>query len=392
MGLNSKSAILMEASTGQVMYELNADQPMPPASMAKMMTEYLVLDSVTNKKINWTDSVPISEYSAYLSNNKQLSGIPKAKGDQYTAQDLFYAVTIYSDNGAAVALAEQIAGSEEKFTQMMNETAVKMGLSKEAHFINTSGLDRSDLKQYAPTSIDGETIFTARDSALIAYHLIKEHSEILQYSSIVSKKFRSTDANPMINYDWMLSGNKDNPNFKKYVYDGLDGLKTGHTDRAGYCFTGTAERNGLRLISVVMNANSRESSFLDTRKVLDYGYTNFEKKEVVAAGTEVESLKTVPFKKGVNTQLTPVTKEGLTLLVKKGAADSEFVKKAEANSELVAPITKGQEVGTMTVTYNNKSYPVKLVSSTDEVKGSWIRLLFRAIGSFFSDMLNKNQK
>nr|WP_275984071.1 D-alanyl-D-alanine carboxypeptidase family protein [Paenibacillus hamazuiensis] len=392
LGLSAKSSILMEASTGQVLYENNADQPMPPASMAKLMTEYLILESISTKKISWTDKVPIGEYAAYLSNNKQLSGIPKANGDEYTAQDLFYAVTIYSDNGAAVALAEHIVGSEEKFVQMMNETAVKMGLSKDAHFINTSGLDRVDLKQYAPASIEGETIFTARDAALIAYNLLKDHPEILQYSSIPSKKFRPTDANPMINYDWMLTGNKDNVNFKKYVYEGVDGLKTGHTDKAGYCFTGTAERNGTRLISVVMNAKTRESSFLDTKKIFDYGFTNFEKKEIVKAGVEVDELKKVSFKKGVNTELTPVTAEGLTLLVKKGTPDTEFVKKAEAKTDLVAPITKGQEVGTLTVTYKDKPFNVKLVAANEEEQGSWFRLFFRAIGNFFGDMFSKVKK
>jgi D-alanyl-D-alanine carboxypeptidase (penicillin-binding protein 5/6) len=392
LNLNAKSAILMEASTGQVLYEQNENEPLPPASMAKMMTEYLVLDSIANKKIGWNDMVPISEYSAYLSNNKALSGIPKAVGDQYSVQDLFYAVTIYSDNGAAVALAEHIAGSEEKFSQMMNETAAKMGLSKDAHFIDTSGLDRVDLGKYAPASIPGETIFTARDAALIAYHLLKDHPDILKFSSIVSKKFRPTDANPMINYDWMLEGNKDNVNFRKFVYQGLDGLKTGHTDKAGYCFTGTAQRNDTRLISVVMNDNSRENSFLDTKKLLDYGFTNFEKKEIVKAGSPVESLPAVPLKKGVHTEITPVTGEGLTLFVKKGTPDSAFTKTAQGKPDLVAPIKKGQEIGTMTVTYENKPYTVKLVAANDEPKGSWIRLLFRAIGNFFVDIFGSIKK
>ncbi|KIL38167.1 peptidase M15 [Gordoniibacillus kamchatkensis] len=392
LGLNSKSAILMEASTGQVLYEQNSDQPMSPASMAKMMTEYLILQSIDDKKINWTDMVPISEYSAVLSNNKALSGIPKAQGDQYSVQDLFYAVTIYSDNGAAVALAERISGSEEKFVQLMNDTAQKFGLSKDAHFIDTSGLDRVDLGKYAPQSIPGETIFTARDAALIAYHLLKDHPKILEYSSIPAKKFRPTDANPMINYDWMLEGNSNNQNFKKYVYPGVDGLKTGHTDKAGYCFTGTSQRNGTRLISVVMNASTRENSFLDTKKMFDYGFTNFEKKEIVKAGTPVDQLKAVPIKKGVNNEVAPLTGEGLTLFVKKDTPDSAFAKTAQGDANLVAPIKKGQQIGTLTVTYNNKPYTIKLVAANDEEKASWIRLLFRAIGNFFGDLFGNIKK
>jgi D-alanyl-D-alanine carboxypeptidase (penicillin-binding protein 5/6) len=392
LGLNSKTAILMEASTGQVFYDQNADQPLPPASMAKMMTEYLILDSVANKKLSWDDIIPISDYSAMLSNNKELSGIPKAKGDQYKAEDLFYAVTIYSDNGAAVALAERIAGSEENFVKIMNETAQKFGLSKDAHFIDTSGLDRVDLGKYAPQSIEGETIFTARDAATIAYHLLNDHPEITKYSSIVAKKFRTTDANPMINYDWMLEGNSNNTNFKKYVYPGLDGLKTGHTDKAGYCFTGTAVKNGVRLISVVMNASSRPDSFFDTQKLMDYGFTNFEKKEIVKAGDPIDSLKSIPVKKGVTQAVTPITGAGLTLFVKKGTPDSAFVKTAQGNPNLVAPVKKGQEIGKMTVTYDNKTYPIKLVAADDENKASWIRLLFRAIGNLFSDIFGGIKK
>ncbi|CAG7652398.1 D-alanyl-D-alanine carboxypeptidase DacA [Paenibacillus solanacearum] len=388
LGITAKAAILMEAATGQVLYAQNEDVPMPPASMAKMMTEYLVFESIVNKKISWTDTVQISEYSAFLSNNKALSGIPKAMGDTYSVEDLFYAVTIYSDNGAAVALAEKISGTEEKFVQLMNETAVRLGLSKDAYFIGTSGLDRVDLGKYAPSSLPGETIFTARDAALIAYHLLKDYPDIVKYSSIVSKKFRPTDANPMINYDWMLEGNKDNINFKKYVYQGLDGLKTGHTDKAGYCFTGTAVRNDTRLISVVMNSSTRDNSFYDTKKILDYGFSNFEKKEVVQAGATVDALPAVPIKKGVNTQAAAVTGEGLSLLVKKGTPDSAFVKTAQAKPDLVAPVKKGDEVGTLTVTYDNKPYTVKMVAANDEEKGSWFRLFFRAIKNFFVDMIS----
>jgi len=392
LGLTAKSAILMEASTGQVLYAQNENAPMQPASMTKMMTEYIVLDSIANKKLDWNETLTISEYSAFLSNNKALSGIPKAQGDQYSVQDLFNAVTIYSDNGAAVALAEKISGSEEKFAQLMNETAAKLGLSKDAYFINTSGLDRVDLGKYAPASLPGETIFTAKDAALIAYHLIKDYPDILKFSSIPSKKFRQTDANPMINYNWMLEGNKDNVNFKKYVYQGLDGLKTGHTDKAGYCFTGTAIRNDTRLISVVMNSSSRDNSFFDTKKLMDFGYTNFEKKEVVKAGSPVESLPTVPIKKGTNTEVGVVTGEGLSLLVKKGTPDTAFTKTAEGKTDLIAPITKGQEVGTMTVTFENKPYTIKLVAATDEEKGGWFRLFFRAIKNFFVDMVSGSKK
>jgi D-alanyl-D-alanine carboxypeptidase (penicillin-binding protein 5/6) len=274
---------------------------------------------------------------------------------------------------------------------MMNDTAVKLGLSKGAHFINTSGLDRVDLGKYAPASIPGETTFSARDAALIAYHLINEHKEILEFTKIPAKKFRETDKNPMINWDWMLEGNANNVNFKKFVYPGLDGLKTGHTDNAGYCFTGTAEQNGMRLISVVMGIkSSRDNSFLETKKLLDYGFTNFELKQVIPAKSEVAELKEVPVRKGVKTKVPVVTEKAISFMVKKGTTDEAFKREAQANEEsrIVAPLKQGDPVGTYTVTYNNVTQKVNLVAKEEMKKGSWIRLFFRAVKNFFADLFS----
>src|SRR5690606_29373238 len=135
-----------------------------------------------------------------------------------------------------------------------------------------------DLGKYQPKNTTGETMMTARDAAILAYHIVNEHKEVLEFSSIPSKKFREKDKDPMINWNWMLEGNKDVQNFKKYVYPGLDGLKTGHTDEAGYCFTGTAVKDGMRLITVIMGSSSMEQRFNETRKLLDYGFNNFEMK------------------------------------------------------------------------------------------------------------------
>lgn len=381
------SAILMDAATGQVLYDQNGDDPLAPASMTKMMTEYLVMASLKSGKIKLEDPVVISEYSAFLTKGGGNSGIAKAVGEKFTVKDMVNATAVYSDNGAAVALAELIAGSEENFAQMMNETAKKIGLSDSAHFINTSGLDRVDLGKYAPTSIQGETIFSAKDAALIAYHLVKDYPEILEYSKIPSLKLRPTDDKPMINWDYMLEGNSSITNFKKYAYQGLDGLKTGHTDKAGYCFTGTAQRNGVRLISVVMNAKDRDSSFMETRHLLDYGFTNFEQKTFLTQGSTIEEMPKVKIHKGVKTSVTAVTETPFTLLVKKGEQGT-LTKQAAAidESKLVAPIKKGQVVGKATLTYNEKNYEVNLVAQEDVNKGSWIRLFFRSIKDFFVDL------
>ncbi|MDF2961305.1 MAG: peptidase [Paenibacillus sp.] len=388
--LEVKSAILIEASTGQVLYANNADAALPPASMAKMMTEYLVVEAVKNGKIKWEDMVTTSQYAADVIG----SGGLLAFKEQATVRDMFSAMSIYSANDASVALAEFIGGTEENFAKMMNEKAKQMGLSDQAHFINATGLSRADLGKYAPKELQGETLLSAKDAALIAYHIIKDHKEILETTKIPSKKFREKDKAPMINWNWMLEANKDNVNFKKYAYPGLDGLKTGSTDDAGYCFTGTAERNGFRLISVVMGTPTEPKRFEETRKVLDYGFNNFEMKQVLTAKAEIDSLKVVNIKKGVATQVPVVTQTGITFVAKKGATPEQFVITAAPaeESKLVAPVAKGDVLGTVKVTYEGTEKTANLIANEDVEKGSWFRLFFRAIGNFFVDMISGAKK
>jgi D-alanyl-D-alanine carboxypeptidase (penicillin-binding protein 5/6) len=390
--LELKAAILIDADSGEVLYEKNADEPLPPASMAKMMTEYLVLENLASGKIKLDDNVTTSKYAASVGG----SGGLLAEGDQHTVKEMFAGMSINSANDSTVALAERIGGSEEDFAKMMNDKAKELGLSSNAHFINATGLDRADLGANAPKSIEGETIFTARDASILAQRLLKDHKEILSYTKIPSQKFREKDKAPMINWNWMLEGNKDNIYFKKYAYTGLDGLKTGHTDLAGYCFTGTAVRNGMRLISVVMGAGmgspasqvNEGKRFIETRKLMDYGFTNFEVKQVISPKTTIASLPLIKVKKGVATEVAVVTQSALSLVVKKGTKPDEIKQEAvpyEA-SKLVAPIKQGDPLGTLTVTYNNKKHEVKLVATEDVKKGSWIRLFFRAIKDFFGNL------
>lgn len=384
--LDAKSAILMDAASGQILYEFNSDAALPPASMSKMMTEYLVMESVRSGKHKLDDMVSTSQYAADVIG----SGDLLAFKEQVSLRDMFSAMSIYSANDASVALAEFISGStEEDFAKMMNAKAKQFGLSDQAHFINATGLSRADLGKYAPKELQGETMLTAKDAAIIAYNLIKDYPEILETTKIPSKKFREKDKTPMINWNWMLEGNKDNTNFKKYAYPGLDGLKTGSTDDAGYCFTGTAVRNGVRLISVVMGTPKEPKRFEETRKVLDYGFNNFEKKQVLAANSEIDSLKVVNIKKGIELQVDLATQEEVSLVAKKGATPEEFKITAAAvdESKLIAPITKGDVLGTVKVNYQGYEKTTNLIATADVVQASWFRLMFRAIGSFFSDML-----
>ncbi|MDF2814101.1 MAG: peptidase [Paenibacillus sp.] len=382
--LDGKAAIVMEASTGQVLYDFNADELLPPASMSKMMTEYIVMETIKAGKIKWDDVVTTSRYAADVIG----SGNLLAFQEKSTVKDLFGAMSIYSGNDATVALAEFVAGTEENFVKMMNDTAKKLGFNPKSQFINSTGLSRADLGKYQPTNTTGETMITARDAATLAYHIVNEHKEVLEFSSIPAKKFRESDKEPMINWNWMLEGNKDSVNFRKFVYPGLDGLKTGHTDEAGFCFTGTAVKGGMRLITVIMSASSMEQRFLETRKLLDYGFNNFEMKPVLAAKSEIESLKTVHIKKGVKTQVPVVTENNVDFVVKKGETPQIEVTAAPNEVVKAAPIHTGDALGKVTVKYAGMEKQVNLVASQDMEKGSWFRLFFRAIKNFFGDIFS----
>lgn len=382
--LEAKAAILIEASTGQVLYEMNADQPMPPASMSKMMTEYLVMEAVKSGKIKWDSIVSPSQYAVDVIGSGQLIG----PGEKYTVKDLFGAMSIYSANDATVALAEFVGSSEAEFVKMMNDTAKKFGFNEKSFFINSTGLSRADLGKYSPPGTEPDTMITARDAAKLAYHIITEHPEVLEFSSVPSKKFRETDKAPMINWNWMLEGNKDNPNFKSYVYQGLDGLKTGHTLEAGYCFTGTAVRNGMRLISVVMNTPSEAKRFRETQKLLDYGFNTFEMKSVIPAKSQVDSMKTIPVKKGVKTEVPVVTADPVDFVVKKGEAPQVTMEAAPLQEVKSAPIKTGDVLGTVKVKVNDIEKTVNLVASQDLEKGSWFRLMMRGIKNFFGGIFS----
>jgi len=360
--------------------------------MAKMMTEYLVLEQIHKGKLQWEDIVTTSQYAADVIGSQVLLAV----NEQMTVKDMFYALSIYSANDAAVALAEHIAGTEENFANMMNAKAKELGIAEQAHFINSTGLSRADLGKYAPTGIEGETVMSAWAASELARRLISDYPQILEFTKIPSKKFRERDTTLMINWNWMLEGNKDVRNFKPYVYEGLDGLKTGSTKEAGYCFTGTALRNGMRLISVVMGTSSEPKRFQETRKLLDYGFNQFEKRTVIPAKSEVDEMKTVAVKKGVKLEAPVVTDKAVTMVVPKGTDDSAFEIKGEPveQDKLVAPIQQGDVLGTLTVSFSMpdsnevQSQQVNMVAAEDVEKASWIRLLFRAIKNFFADMFH----
>lgn len=388
LGLDVKSAILMEASTGQILMSVNADQAYAPASMTKMMTEYIVSEKVKQGEISWDDVVTVSE-NASLSVG---SRVYLAEGDQHTVRELYIAMAIGSANDATVALAEYVATSEQEFVKLMNAEAQRMGMT-DTYFINSTGLNRADMPEKYRPEEDRETVMTAKDVAILTRYIVEDHPDFAEVTSLQSYDFRGKDK--IINWNWMLEENKNITNFKQYAYEGLDGMKTGHTSDAGYCFAGTAERDGMRLISVVMGAKTQPARFTETKKVLDYGFNNFELKQVVAAKTAVTGAETAPVEKGKESTVPVVTENAVSFIVPKGTEtiEPEFTVNFEGDG-LVAPVEAGTKAGTITYTYKvegmdeTQEQTVNLITSEKVEKAGWFRLMFRAIGDFFGDMFD----
>jgi len=247
--IEAQAALLIDAKSGEVIFEKNADTPLPAASMSKMMTEYLVLEQLHEGKISWNDEVPITEHAASVEGAR----IDLRAGDRVTVRDLYTAMLIPSANNAAVALAEYIAGDEGRFAAVMNQKGLELGL-KDSYFINASGL----------TEGDQATQMTAKDLGKLAKALLKDFPEVLKTTSLptYTMKFSSERVHST---NHMLQ----NPDL---ATEGLDGLKTGFTNKAGYCFTGTAARDGRRLISVVMGAQDSDTRFIETQKLFAMGF------------------------------------------------------------------------------------------------------------------------
>ncbi|MEW9051234.1 MAG: D-alanyl-D-alanine carboxypeptidase family protein [Neobacillus sp.] len=251
--IDAESYILINANTGENLFGKHEDLPFAAASMSKLMTEYLVLESITEGRLNWDDRVAMSEHAA----NSMGVKIDVPAGAMITVRDLFTSMVVASANNAAIALAEAVGGSEENFTALMNDHARDFGLSRHTRFVNATGL---------PALNNEENVMTARDVSKLAVKLIGDYPEVLETTQLTFYQL-AYDGSVVYSTNQML--NKNNPSLR---FEGVDGLKTGFTDRAGYCFTGTVERNGERYISVVMGTEETEKRFIETRKLFAYGF------------------------------------------------------------------------------------------------------------------------
>ncbi len=398
LDLNAESAILVDAETGKVLYAKNPDVALPPASMTKMMTEYLVLEAIEEGTIDWDTTTQISDYAYRISANALFSGVGLRQNVDYSVKDLYNAMAVFSDNATTIALAELIAGSESEFVRMMNEKAEELGLS-EYKFVNSTGLDNDTLGDDAPEGTDpnASNLLSARSSAQLAYHLVNDFPHALEISSQTEVEF---DGHTVENLNWMLP--HEATFLQQFHYEGMDGLKTGNTDLAGYTFTGTAERDGKRLITVVMKTDSKEERFRETAKLLDYGFNNFSTEEIFPAGYQLEDQETLPVAKGKENEVSVSINEAISLPIKSGEAELYSLEyniseeKMNEDGELVAPIEKGEKIGTATLVYegendfgyifDQEAITVDLVSDEAVEKANWFMLTFGAVGDFFTNI------
>lgn len=310
LDIKAKSAILMEVNSGKVLYEQNADEKLPPASITKIMSLLLVMEEIKSGKMSVEDVVTAGEHACSMGGSQ----IWLEPGETMTVDDLLKAAVIASANDATVALGEQIAGSEEGFVAMMNARADELGMTS-THFVNATGLDA-----------EGH-VSSAHDVAIMSCELIK-HELIKNYSTVWM--------------DTLRDGESELVNTNKLVrfYEGTTGLKTGTTSAAGYCLAATAERNGLELVAVVMAGDTSNDRFNGAKKLLDYGFANYEYKNYQPQ-LEIDEAK---IKKGVQKSVKIIAPDDFGILLKK-TETNRVSQRVNLSQGITAPIKKGDKVG-----------------------------------------------
>ena len=322
--LKGKSVILIEQDTGEVLYENNSNQSLPPASMTKMMTMLLIAEAIEEGRIALNDTVIISENAASMGGSQ----IFLEPNEKMSVDDLLKAVAIASANDASVALAEYVYGSEQSFIQAMNQRLTDLGL-EETQFQNTTGLTAEN--HYS----------SAHDMAMIARALLR-YQFITDYTSIYEDYLRKDSEDEF----WLVNTNR----LVKF-YPGVDGLKTGFTQEAKYCLTATALKDNMRLIAVVMGAETPKERNATISSLLDYGYAHFQHQSLYTTDQTVTELEIT---KGKVSQIAVVPRENASILTKKGVDTSQIETKIIVDQQLVAPIEENDLVGTLEIYLDNQ--------------------------------------
>ena len=346
-----KSALLMDVATGTVLYEKNAHEPLPPASVTKVMTLLLIMEAIDDGRLQWSDLVTASETAA----GKGGSQIFLKVGEQMTVTDMVKSIAVSSANDCACAMAEHLCGSEAAFVEKMNARAAELGM-KDTHFVNCTGLDDdADAAQHKTS---------AYDIAVMSRQLLKYHPKITEYTTIWM--------------DTVRSGTFGLSNTNKLVrfYNGATGLKTGFTQGAGYCLSASAMREDMELIAVVMGCESSQQRFAACKAMLDYGFANY-----ALITPEIGEELSVAVQLGVQPSVRSVPAENEKILVEKSQKNLVRIQ-TELEPAVTAPVSKGQRLGTMTIFAGEQVLSqIPLVAEEAVEKLSWGQMFLRVLQS-----------
>lgn len=348
--VEAQAALLMEKTTGQVLYAKNEHEQLEPASVTKVMTLLLAMEALDEGRIRYDDTVTVSAYAASMGGSQ----VFLSEGEQITVEDLFKAICVASGNDASVAMAEHIAGVTELFVEQMNARAKQLGMS-DTHFVNCTGLPA-----------EGH-VTSAWDIALMSRELILHHPDIRRFTTIWM--------------DTLRGGSFQLSNTNKLIrfYDGATGLKTGSTDAAGFCISATAERDGMELIAVIMKGQTADKRNTDAKTLLNYGFSTYALAEIAPQ----EPLAPVPVRLGAEDAVQPVLPPGSTLLVEKTKA-GQLTQSVELPAEVEAPVAAGQALGTLTVRAGDEvllELPLQAEQAVEKL--SWGGMLTRLLRCAF---------
>lgn len=350
LDIDAKAAVLIDGSSGKVLYAQNEKKHLPPASVTKVMTLLLILEGCESGKISFDDQVVISERAAQMGGSQMYMEM----GETHSVEELLKGVIMVSANDGCVALAEHLSGSVENFVKEMNKKAKNMGL-EDSNFVNTNGLPVAD--HYS----------CAYDIGMISAELMK-HEEAHKWFATWQEdikvglpgkesKFTLTNTNKLIR-----------------TYNGAIGVKTGYTDDAGYCLSGAAQRDGSRFIGVVLGCETSDIRFAEMRRLLDHGFNNYETVTICEAG---EKIKQIEIEKGTCDKICAVTSEPVRLTVEKGKANN-VTKEVKIDNDIQLPLKKGDSIGSLTVYEGDRSkYTYELRSDRDVSKAGFVKLYIR---------------
>ncbi|RJG12119.1 D-alanyl-D-alanine carboxypeptidase [Pseudomonas cavernicola] len=352
--LAAKAYVLMDAASGNVLVESNGDQRLPPASLTKLMTAYMATLEIRRGQIGEGDLVTVSENAWRTGGSRMFIQV----GTQVSVSDLLHGIIIQSGNDASVAIAEHIAGSEDAFADMMNVTAEKLGMSG-SHFMNATGLPNP------------EHYSTAHDMARLARAIIYE--DPAHYAIYSQKEF------------FWNNIKQPNRNLLLWRDKTVDGLKTGHTDEAGYCLVSSAVRDGMRLISVVFGTNSEQARAAETQKLLTYGFRFFETQTFYQKGAE---LAQAPVWKGAVRQVKAGLAQDLTMTLPKGQL-KKLAASMSMTPQLIAPIKQGDVIGKVEVKLGDTVvHSADLIALETVDEGGFFRRVWDSIRLFFFGLFN----